>query len=133
MTSRRDFMPPEDDRVFLDGFGLHWDAIMQGAVRAVVIRGYPIPAGYNVTTADVQLRLDAGYPDTQIDMVYFSPPIQRADGKAIAATNIEPFDGTQWQRWSRHRTAVNPWVAGQDNIERHLMLVDDWLQRELKK
>ena len=41
------------------------------------------------------------------------------------------LDGKQYQQWSRHRTAANPWRPGLDNVGTHLIQVDSWLQREL--
>lgn len=130
---RRQFMPPEDDREFLDRLGLEWEAIVEAGARRIVIYDYPVPAGYNQAKVALHLRLEPAYPDTQIDMVYFHPDLSRLDQKPIGALAMEPFDNKNWQRWSRHRTAENPWVPGEDNIERHLLLVDNWLTGELKK
>jgi hypothetical protein len=130
---RRQFAPPEDDRTFLDELGLEWEAVVEGGARRIVIYDYPVPAGYNHDKVALHLRLEPAYPDTQIDMVYVHPDLSRRDGKPIAALANEAFDNKTWQRWSRHRTAENPWVPGEDNIERHLLLVDNWLRSELAK
>ena len=74
-----------------------------------------------------------GYPDAQLDMVYFFPPLARADGGAIGALTPRRFDEKDWQQWSRHRTQQNPWRPGEDDIAGHLMLVDYWLRRELPR
>jgi hypothetical protein len=66
-------------------------------------------------------------------MVYFYPRLARLDGKAIAATADDTFDGKAWQRWSRHRTPQNPWRPGLDNLGSHIALVKEWLQLELRK
>ncbi len=79
------------------------------------------------------LRIEPNYPDTQIDMVYFSPSFTRADNKAIKAVTAQNFDGKIWQQWSRHRTGKNPWRPGVDDISTHLLLVDYWLKSELNK
>ncbi len=134
MPVRRQFDVPEEDREFLDErLGLEWEAVLEGGVRRVVMRRFATPPGYNVDEVDLFLRLDAGYPDSQIDMVYFAPALSLASGKAIGALSSESFDGQTWQRWSRHRTGQNPWIPGVDNIERHLLLVREWLERELRK
>jgi len=98
-----------------------------------VVRRFSIPEGYNVAEADLFLRIEASYPDTQIDMVYFSPGLSLKSGRGINALSDEHFDGKPWQRWSRHRTQENPWIAGIDNVERHLLLVREWLERERRK
>lgn len=134
MTRRRQFELPEEDRDFLnDRLGLDWEAVKEDDVRRIVISGFGVPEGYNVSEVDLFLRLEAGYPDAQIDMVYFSPALSLKSGKTIAALSGEVFDGRSWQRWSRHRTGENPWIPGVDNIERHLLLVREWLERELRK
>jgi len=92
-----------------------------------------LPDGYNVREASLALRLPEGYPDTQIDMAYFSPPLTRADGQPIANLTPLAIEGKNYQQWSRHRTGVNPWRAGEDDIASHLSLVDDWLRREFKE
>ena len=54
--------------------------------------------------------------------------------KAIGATrNKQAIDGKTYQRWSRHRTAQNPWKAGFDGLETHVYLIEDWLVREFEK
>ena len=42
-------------------------------------------------------------------------------------------DGKDFQQWSRHRTTESPWRPGEDDLSSHLVLVDDWLEREFKK
>ncbi|MGE0400228.1 MAG: E2/UBC family protein [Kofleriaceae bacterium] len=132
MTRRRQFEVPEEDRDFLENrLGLEWEAVREGDVRRVVVLKYAVPDGYNVTEADLFLRLDAGYPDSQIDMVFFNPVLGLKSGRRIGATDgRQEFDGRSWQQWSRHRTPQNPWVPGVDNIERHMLLVREWLDRE---
>jgi hypothetical protein len=92
-----------------------------------------VPEGYNVTECEINVRIDPGYPDSQIDMAYFYPALERRNGKPIAAVCSDSFDNRNWQRWSRHRTSANPWRPGVDNLATHFELVADWLWRELKK
>ena len=132
-AGRRQFTLPAEDGEWLDGLGLIYELVAEGGVPRVVIYGWPLPGGYNVAKVDVNVRIDPGYPDTQIDMAYFSPALARVDGRAIGALSDDSFDGKIWQRWSRHRTGVNPWRPGLDNLATHFALVDDWLARELRK
>ena len=131
---RRQFEVSEGDRDFLDGrLGFEWEAVRGGDVRHLVVLKYALPAGYTASETDLLLRLEAGYPDSQIDMVFFCPALSLESGKRIGATEgRSQFDGRTWQQWSRHRTPENPWVPGVDNIERHLLLVREWLERELR-
>ena len=130
---RRQFTLPADDVEWLNGLGLRYELVNEAGVLRVVINDWRTPTGYNVATVQVNVRIDAGYPDTQIDMVYFFPPLQRVDGRPIAAICADGFDGKTWQRWSRHRTPANPWRPGIDNLSTHFAAVDAWLSRELTK
>lgn len=130
---RRQFELPEEDVNFLDGLRLTWETVNEGAVQRVVIYGHKLPAGYTRTHADLNVRIERTYPDTQIDMIYFFPALSIADGKEIKAITSDKFDGKDWQRWSRHRTPQNPWRPGIDNLETHMILVGEWLKQELGK
>ena len=66
-------------------------------------------------------------------MVYFYPALALTSGTAIKQLTPSQIDGKQYQQWSRHRTSANPWRPGLDNICTHLLQVDSWLERELKK
>lgn len=131
--ARRDFPLPEEDIEFLESTGLEWETVTEGNIRRVIIRKLPTQLGYKNEHVDLNVRIEAAYPDTQIDMVYFHPPIVRVDNKSISATVDDAFDGKVWQRWSRHRTAQNPWRPGLDNLGTHIALVKEWLNLELKK
>lgn len=122
-TPRRHFRLPADDEAFLDASGYRWETAAEAGVQRVVIYGYSVPAGYTTTTVDLNLRIESGYPDTQVDMVYVYPALAKVSGGAIPALSTDQFDGKSWQRWSRHRTGVNPWRPGVDNVETHLAAV----------
>ncbi|WP_227817364.1 multiubiquitin domain-containing protein [Nitrogeniibacter aestuarii] len=121
------------DREYLDSLGLCWEAVAEGAIKAVVIYKWPLPKGYNVGEADVHVRLPPGYPDSQIDMAYFSPILSRTDNRSIGGLSLCQFDGRQWQQWSRHRTRNSTWRIGEDDLGTHMPLVRDWLEREFRK
>jgi hypothetical protein len=133
MSLRRDFALPQEDIEWLDARGLPYELVTEGNVLRVVVYDFPVAPGYNTPTVAVQVRIDAGYPDTQLDMAWFYPALARADNRAIGATSMEGFDGKTWQRWSRHRTPANPWRPGVDSLATHFELVADWLARELRK
>ena len=66
-------------------------------------------------------------------MVFFFPALARKDNQSIGAIqSAQALDGKSFQRWSRHRTATAPWRPGEDDVSSHLVLVDDWLEREFK-
>jgi hypothetical protein len=133
LGTRRQFSLPKEDLEWLERRGLRFELVCEGGVSRVVIADWPVPGGYDRATVDVNVRIESGYPDTQIDMAYFFPALSRLDRRPIRAVCVEGFDGRAWQRWSRHRTPANPWRPGVDSLETHFALVDEWLLRELRK
>lgn len=129
---RRQFALPEADETFLESLGLPREAIIENGVRWLLLHDYPVPAGYNHARVMVAIRIETGYPEAQLDMVYFYPALARLDAVAIGALSSQPLDGKMFQRWSRHRSGANPWRPGEDDLSTHLALVDDWLEREFR-
>ena len=127
---RRDFELLPDDAAFLKLCGYAWECVLDGS-QWVLLNNFPIPQGYAQDNVTAAIRLETGYPDAELDMVYFAPALSRTDGRPISATNApQMIAGRQFQRWSRHRTPQNPWIASQDSLATHIMLVEDWLDRE---
>jgi hypothetical protein len=130
-VARRDFALGEADADSLDAMKLQWSTIADsGGTLFLVIERWKIPSGYNVTEATLALVIPRGYPDTQVDMAYFSPALARRDGKSINNLTSVTWPIGAFQQWSRHRTQQNPWRPGVDDLSTHLSLVDDWLRRE---
>jgi hypothetical protein len=134
---RRDFKLRSIDADFLERVGLPWEAVREpkgSELRDwVIIHDRPIPPGYKVGKASTALLLPGTYPETQIDMAYFSPAVLRTDGKAIPNLSAETIIDVSYQRWSRHRTEANPWDPAEDSIETHLILVDLWFKTEITR
>lgn len=130
---RRDFSLIEDDLDFLTNLGLQWEAVRCTSGNWVILYDHLVPQGYNMPTVTLALKIDAGYPVSQIDMVYFFPALSLLSGRAIGALTPTQIEGKSWQRWSRHRTGENPWRPGLDNIATHIQMVNFWLERELNK
>ncbi len=134
MTLRRQFDLLPADRQFLDDYGLPWEAILDSAQQWVLIHEFPTHEGYNHQRVTAAIRMETGYPNTALDMVYFLPALARTDSRTIGAANaIQALDGKSYQRWSRHRTLQHPWKIGHDNIGTHVFLIEDWLAREFEK
>lgn len=128
---RRDFDPLSQDRAFLDACGWPWETLSDDHGQWVLIREFQTHEGYNHPSVTVAVRLETGYPDAQLDMAYFHPSLARRDGRPIAGTEYrQKIDGIPFQRWSRHRTGANPWKVGEDSLETHVLLIEDWLSRE---
>ena len=132
-SGRREFDLPQEDLEWLNRGPYRFELVAEGGVLRVVLYDFPVPPGYHQPCVDLNVRIEPGYPDSQIDMVYVHPALQRADGGSIAALSSDNFDGKQWQRWSRHRTQANPWRPGIDNLATHFGLVEYWFARELKQ
>jgi len=130
---RRDLNLPERDVEYLDSLGLPWETVRDGRLGRVLVHDYAIPQGFKPDATTACLKLEPGYPETEIDMVYFFPHLTRVDGRPVARLAADQFDGKSWQRWSRHRTPQNPWRRGVDDISTHMQLVRFWLERELSK
>ena len=95
----------------------------------VLLSEFPMPRGLVPARADLLLRISPGYPDVPPDMWWFDPPVKRADGQIIPATDVvENYLGRSWQRWSRH-LAAGQWVSGVDGIESFLAIIRAELTR----
>lgn len=130
----KDFDLPEVDVECLDARGLDWETIKERDNDWLILRDFPVPNGYSVNKADAAILIPASYPTTQLDMVYFYPALQRSDGLPIGAVQgTVVIQGRHYQQWSRHRTSVNPWRPGVDNLSTHLSAIEEWLLREFKK
>lgn len=133
MDVRRQFELLPEDHQFLNDYGLPWETVVDGS-QWVLIHDFPTFGPYNHATVTVAIRLETGYPDVALDMVYFYPALARRDGVPIGATQVrQSLDGKSYQRWSRHRTGANPWRPGHDSVGTHIFLIEDWLQREFEK
>lgn len=128
----RDFALLEVDEYYLDGLSLRWETRNSDGLRWLIIHGFQVPAGYTAATATVALMVPPTYPQSQIDMFYVYPPLQRATGADIPATEaIQSIEGLPFQRWSRHRGNVVPWNPQRDNVVTHLALVESSLIAEV--
>jgi len=100
-------------------------------MTCVVFRAFNLPPGFNRTQSDLLVRISPGYPDVAPDMWWFDPPVKRADGQTIPATEvIEHHLGRSWQRWSRHLQA-GQWRSGVDSLESFVALVRRELERSV--
>lgn len=130
---RKQFQLPEEDVLFLESQALGWETLLDNNMNWVIIHDYPVSSGYNIEKTDIAIKIETGYPRAGLDMAYFYPPIIRNDGFPIRAICNQIIDGKQFQRWSRHRTPINPWREGVDDLSTHLSLVSYWFDEEFLK
>jgi hypothetical protein len=134
MALRGDFDLLPEDHQFLEEYGLEWETISDGSMWVLVHDFSSQHEGYNHPSVTIAIRLETGYPNTALDMVYVLPPLARRDGRPIQCTDAtQTIAGQTYQRWSRHRTSVHPWKPGQDGIGTHIFLIEDWFAREFEK
>lgn len=130
---RRDFKLPEEDEDFLNSLGYPWETLNDQGMQWLLVHNYPVCEGYTTDKVKVAIKIETGYPRTALDMAYFLPPLQRKDNRPINALAPQQISGEIYQRWSRHRTGVNPWLVGVDNICTHLGYISSWFEAEFKK
>ena len=70
---RRQFDLPEADEAHLESLGRPWETIHEGPARWLLVHEWPVSAGYNHSAVSIAIRIEPGYPDTQLDMVYVLP------------------------------------------------------------
>jgi hypothetical protein len=129
----RHFELPEEDREYLEVAGFEWETVVDGSTKWLLIHNRAVPKGYAQSACTIALQIPPSYPEAQLDMAYFYPPLQRADGQTIRALADQRIGSMTYQRWSRHRTNENPWRPGIDGIATHLAYAEEWLSQELQK
>jgi hypothetical protein len=124
-------MLPEIDASYLKERLPNHTVTAEANMVCVLLPNYPLPEGFDRPTSDLLLRLSPGYPDVAPDMWWFDPPLRRADGQAIPATDVvEHHLGRSWQRWSRH-FVDGQWKSGIDSLESFMALLRDELKRSV--
>lgn len=127
-------LPPDDTQYLAERVGNESHLVTNEAnMTCVVLKGYQLPVGFDSEVSDLLLRLSPGYPDVPPDMWWFDPPVRRADGNPIRATEVlEHYLGRTWQRWSRHLSA-GQWRSGVDRLESFLALVRNELEKSVQR
>lgn len=124
--------PAEED--YLARLGLPYEVTPEGGMIALVIKGWPVPAGYEPREVDLLVRLPAGFPDAAPDMYWCDPPVRLAGTGAYPpqADLMEQHLGRQWQRFSRH-LPPGAWQPGRDSLESYLALIRTELERNASR
>ena len=126
--SRAAFPMLPEDEALLDRLALDWETLVDNGRRWLMIRNYPLPAGYQVAAATLGVEVPVSYPGAQLDMFYCHPPLALISGAVIPQTqHVETVLGLPFQRWSRHR----PWNPVCDTLATHLALIDTSLLQEV--
>lgn len=106
-------LPPED-REYLQEQGIAFEELADGLSKAVVLKGWSLPARFDAGAADILILLPPAYPDCAPDMFYLMPWVRLASSQRYpnAADQPHAFAGKTWQRWSRHNNAWRPGIDG---------------------
>ncbi|WP_187772327.1 multiubiquitin domain-containing protein [Agrobacterium sp. B1(2019)] len=130
LQGRRDAPLLEADLAFLEAYGHRFDILKDGSIW-VILHDFPVPACFTHQRISLAIRIEQGYPLTQLDMLYVFPKLARIDGRMIPQTEVEQqIDGKTFQRWSRHRDGPNQWVPGVDCLETHVFLIEEIFEQE---
>lgn len=133
IDTRREFSILEADEAYLDRLGWKWETVLDCGKRWLLIHGYALPTGYNVSRVTMAIDVPGNYPASQIDMFYCFPRVTLASGIVVAQTEAtQSIQGKPFQRWSRHRQGESEWDPASDRIETHLMVIDECLSREVE-
>ncbi len=127
-SPKREFAVLDVDDVYLSSLGYHWETVIDGKARWLLIHNYPVPAGYTVRSVVLALLIPDTYPGAQIDMFYTNPPLKLVSGRAIDRTQPKAtIRGAEFNGWSRHR----PWNPAVDNVVTQLALVESAIAKEV--
>jgi Prokaryotic E2 family E len=119
---------PLSDRQYLENRGLHFEEMLDGSQKGIILRGFQLPLSrFDVERADILILLPSGYPDIPPDMFYLLPWVKLVQGAKypLAANQAYSFNGQDWQRWSRHN---NEWRPGVDGIWTMLKRIENALE-----
>ncbi len=118
----------EGDETYLKERGFDYEVVPEGAMFALIIRGFRLPVGYEPDVVDLLLRLPGGFPDAAPDMFWMHPLVAYAGGGEPPATETRlEYEGRIWQRWSRHLAIA--WRPGIDNLQTYLRLIRTDLEK----
>lgn len=130
VQGRRDAPLLDADRLFLESYGLPFDIVQDGSTW-VILRDFLLPPCFTHQHVSVAIRIEQGYPLTQLDMLYVFPKLARLDGREIPQTQVEQsIEDKIFQRWSRHRSGENQWFPGVDCLETHVFLIEEIFEKE---
>lgn len=127
-SSKREFAVLGVDESYLNSLGYHWETLIEGNARWLLINNYPVPAGYTSRSVVLALLVPPTYPTAPIDMFYTNPPLKLVSGRAIDRANQSAvIRGAAFNGWSRHR----PWNPAVDNVVSQLAMVEAAIAKEI--
>jgi len=129
---------PEDDAIFLKDKYPEAQVYKVGDEVHVVLPSFAFPEAYQPRTADLLIRLPAGYADAKPDMFWTKPDVKLASGAWPTASEphvipgagkgVEVYANVPWQQWSRHSTE---WRSGVDGLRNYIGAIKRELARQI--
>lgn len=125
-------MLEQEDREWLTENGYTFEVVDEGGITSLILKGFPLPPGFDRETTDLLTRLPPGFPDTAPDMFWVDPPIKiAATGVFAPAANVmESYINRTWQRFSRH-FAGSPWRPGIDSLQSWVLCIRFLLEKDV--
>ena len=95
------------------------ELLQDGMLVGVVLRGVPLPAGYNKDSCDLMVQTTIQYPASAMDMLWVDEDLLLTGGAVPqSGESMEGHFGRTWRRFSWHRNS--PWVPGRDDLGGHI-------------
>ena len=129
---RSEFVLLDKDTKYLNALEVHWETLLDGSRRWLIIKDFQLPNGYNQEKTDIAIDIPPAYPDAALDMFYCNPPLNLKSGAVIAQTNSQQaIAGSSYQRWSRHLAPSTRWNPKVDSVITQMTVVEESLLREV--
>ena len=129
---RSEFVLLDKDTKYLNALEVHWETLLDGPRRWLIIKNFQLPNGYNQEKTDIAIDIPPAYPDAALDMFYCNPSLNLKSGTVIAQTNSQQaIDGNSYQRWSRHLAPSTRWNPKVDSVITQMTVVEESLLREV--
>jgi hypothetical protein len=106
----------------------------------VLLPSFTFPDAYNPRSADLLVRLPAGYPDAKPDMFWTNPGVRLVSGAwptrcehhelPGSGDGVEVYNKIAWQRWSRHSNPAD-WRSGVDGLRNYIGTIKRELERKI--
>ena len=128
----REFALLAKDEVYLNERSLHWETLVEGGRRWLLLRNFVLPEGYNHPVVDIAIDIPPTYPRAEIDMFHCFPHLALKSGRAIGEiSGRTPISGQTFQQWSRHLNGQTRWNPATDCVMTHIAVVEAALLKEV--
>ena len=89
----------------------------KGRANGSSLHGFPVPHGYNVTSATLGLMIPSSYPSAHLDMFWVHPVLTLTSGRALIEDAVADHDP-----WPDLPAVVQASLGGEPLASRHRQL-----------